>query len=93
MTQVNGFKNNQDSWNATQRDVPTRAEFDLKCPKDQLQLKLIAVSDYAPYFATQVGVTGCGQSVVYVDTPSGWVANGASQDAKPAETRITSATH
>ena len=34
MTEVNGFKINQDSWNATQRDVPTRAEFDLKCPED-----------------------------------------------------------
>jgi hypothetical protein len=86
-TQVNGFKITEVNWAAAQKDVPTRAEFDLKCPKDQLQLKLLAVDDRL-YYATQIGVTGCGQSVVYVDTGSGWVAN-AMSDAKPGQAQAT----
>jgi|HubBroStandDraft_1064217.scaffolds.fasta_scaffold325194_2 hypothetical protein len=88
-TQVNGFKITEVSWGAAQTDVATRAEFDMKCPKDQLQLKLLAVNDQF-YYATQMGVTGCGQSVVYVDTPSGWVAN-AMSEAKPGQTQTTAA--
>jgi hypothetical protein len=51
----------------------------MKCPKDQLQVTVLQVGDILGFGgghnATQVGVTGCNQSVVYVWTPSGWVAN------------------
>ena len=44
-----------------------RASFDFKCPKEQLALTELPNS--------QVGVEGCGNRGVYVDTPAGWVMN------------------
>jgi hypothetical protein len=92
---VNGFKVNAMEWTDAQEKVVSRAAFDMKCAKDQLQLTVVQVGDSVDFsgghFPQQVGVTGCGQSVVYVRSPAGWLANSSSQDSKPSETRTTAA--
>jgi hypothetical protein len=92
-TQVNGFKINAFLWKDAQEKVASRATFDMKCPKPQLELTVLQVGANTDFTGgkdpTQVGVTGCGQSIVYVETPSGWVANAMSESR---ETHTTSAT-
>jgi hypothetical protein len=88
--EMNGFKVDRHDWQQESPNVLTRASFDMKCAKDKLELTVLAV-DLArhPGFGageavSQMGVTGCGQTMVYVWTPSGWVANIESHDAKPS---------
>ena len=58
--------------------VSSRAAFDLSCPKDELDLTVLATSG-ARKLASQIGVTGCGNKVVYVYFAStdSWVADSA----------------
>jgi hypothetical protein len=84
--EADGFKLNAEQWQIDKEKLTTRAAFDTKCPKDQLKLTVL-VADPGLQFsgggeASQVGVTACGQSVTYVHSPSGWVAN-AQSEAKP----------
>jgi hypothetical protein len=57
--------------------VRSRAEFELKCAKDQIALVVLGVrSDlYSNNYPNQIGATGCGHKAVYVETPAGWVMN------------------
>jgi hypothetical protein len=91
--EMNGFKVNAFAWKNAQEAVVPRASFDMKCPREQLQLTVLhATEDFGGGAPTQLGVTGCGQSAVYVQTfGSGWVANSSGPDAKPAETHTTAA--
>jgi hypothetical protein len=93
---VNGFKVNAMEWTEAQGKVASRAAFEMKCSRDQLQLTVVQVGDGVDFSGghvpEQVGVTGCGQSAVYVRSPAGWLANSSSQDSKPSETRTTAAT-
>jgi hypothetical protein len=79
---VDGFKVSQAGWNDTQEKVAARFEFETKCPRTQLQLKLLQVGEEGLYggggWPAQVGVTGCGQSIVYVNSIGGWIANSKS---------------
>lgn len=56
-----------------------RVLFEMKCPKEQIQVTGLNISLDQKYMAlgtgAQVGVSGCGQSAVYVRTYSGWVLN------------------
>ena len=58
--------------------VSSRAAFDLSCPKEELALTVLATSG-ARKLASQIGVTGCGNKVVYVYFAStdSWVADSA----------------
>ena len=62
-----------------------RASFEMQCPSDQLQqFGLNAPLESHAYVGSQVGVEGCGHRVVYVLTPSGWLANAPSGALDPA---------
>ena len=57
-----------------------RAAFEMRCPKDQLQIKALGSDlDDVAEAGKQVGVSGCGKRLVYVKTPSGWILNSQSQ--------------
>jgi hypothetical protein len=46
-------------------------------------MKLLATYERNKYTAGQIGVTGCGQTAVYVYTSgAGWVANSANRESK-----------
>ena len=75
---VNGHTLRADVWERDERAIRERASFDLSCPAEQLELRVLDVSGN---FARQVGVTGCGQQAVYVDPQqtSMWVMNSAAE--------------
>jgi hypothetical protein len=60
------------------RTVTSRASFDLSCPQDELELTILATSG-ARRLASQIGVTGCGNKVVYVyfSSTDSWIADSA----------------
>jgi hypothetical protein len=64
-----------------QRYGLNRAAFEMQCPAQQLQIVgLNRPLHAAAYAGSQVGVTGCGKRMVFVNTEAaGWVANSASQ--------------
>jgi len=47
------------------KTVTARASSELSCPQDQLELTVLS-TEGARKLANQIGVTGCGQKVVYV---------------------------
>ena len=47
------------------KTVTARASFELSCPKDDLEL-IVLSTEGARKLANQIGVTGCGQKLVYV---------------------------
>ena len=47
------------------KTVTARASFELSCPQGQLELTVLS-TEGARKLASQIGVTGCGQKVVYV---------------------------
>jgi hypothetical protein len=47
------------------KTVTARASFELSCPQDELELTVLS-TEGARKLANQIGVTGCGQKVVYV---------------------------
>lgn len=82
---VDGFTLNPDPWVQDRQTIAQRASFDLNCAPEKLTLTVLAVGGNGMYFddwATQVGVSGCEQRVVYVRVPQGWVANLARNDPK-----------
>jgi hypothetical protein len=60
------------------KTVSSRASFDLSCPQDELRLTVLATSG-ARKLASQIGVTGCENKVVYVYFAStdNWIADSA----------------
>ncbi|MBW2720149.1 MAG: hypothetical protein JRD94_16850 [Deltaproteobacteria bacterium] len=60
------------------KTVTSRASFDLSCPQEELELTILATSG-ARRLASQIGVTGCGNKVVYVYFAStdSWIADSA----------------
>jgi len=60
------------------KTVTSRASFDLSCPQAELELTILATSG-ARRLASQIGVTGCGNKVVYVYFAStdSWIADSA----------------
>jgi hypothetical protein len=66
------------------KTVTARASFDLSCPQDELVLTTLATSG-ARRLASQVGVTGCGNKVVYVyfTSTDSWISD---SDITPAMT-------
>jgi hypothetical protein len=61
--------------------IKERASFDLKCQPEELKIVTLQVKGVDEDIPIQVGVTGCGQRVVYVRTPrgsAGWVLDSAS---------------
>jgi len=63
--------------------VRSRAEFELKCSKEQIELVVLGVrSDlYNNNYPNQIGATGCGHKAVYVESRSGWVMNTETENA------------
>jgi len=61
-----------------------RASFEMQCPKEQIEIVQLAtpLDDYV-LTGAQVGAKGCGKQVVYVCSPSGWVANTATVERPP----------
>ncbi|MDC0721400.1 hypothetical protein POL25_31120 [Nannocystis sp. bb15-2] len=81
---VDGFTLNPDPWLQDRQAIAQRASFDLNCPAEKLALTVLAVGGNGMFFddwATQVGVSGCEQRVVYIRTAQGWIANIARSDA------------
>lgn len=75
---VDGFTLNPDPWFQDRQKLLQRASFDLSCDPANLTLRVLAVGGNGIFFddwATQVGVAGCDQKVVYVRALQGWVAN------------------
>jgi hypothetical protein len=60
------------------KTVSTLASFELDCPKDELELTVLT-TEGARKLAKQIGVTGCGQKVVYLYFVSSdaWIADSA----------------
>ena len=58
--------------------ITSRASFDLSCPEDELELKVLA-TEGARKLASQIGVTGCGKKAVYIYFASSdtWIADSA----------------
>lgn len=55
--------------------VENRAAFELRCPKERLQLVVLNVNPIETSWPSQIGVDGCGVRAVYVPTAGGWVMN------------------
>lgn len=75
---VDGFTLNPDPWFQDRQSLLQRASFDLSCDPATMSMRVLAVGGNGMYYddwATQVGVSGCEQRVVYVRTLQGWVAN------------------
>ena len=72
---VSGKQYNAQIWREDAEKVSSSAAFELKCPKEQLQLSSLG----AEYFADKIGVEGCGHRAVYVKVMSSgqraWVMN------------------
>ncbi len=82
---VGAYKLDKELWERAQTEVRERASFELKCPKEQLHLTVLAVqlpSDTSLNAAKQVGVDGCGHRLVYVVSRSGWVLNSSDAETK-----------
>lgn len=82
---VGDYTMQQSSWDQAQTEVKERASFELKCPKEQLKLTLLAALypvDTHGNLPKQIGVDGCGHRLVYVVSHSGWVLNSSDGDAK-----------
>jgi len=47
------------------KTVTARASFELSCPQEELELSVLS-TEGPRKLANQIGVTGCGQKVVYV---------------------------
>ena|ERR1700733_8447535 len=77
--QNGGFTVNQGMTLEAFEAVKGRASFELDCPKDKIDVVVLAAQGVVP---EQIGATGCGHKVVYVATPSGWVVNTQSDKAK-----------
>ena len=82
---VAGYNLDKDGWENAQTEVRQRASFELRCPKEQLQLTLLAA--FGPHevkmnVAKQIGVDGCGHRLVYVDANGSWVLNSSDGEAK-----------
>jgi hypothetical protein len=60
------------------KTITSRASFDLSCPEDELELKVLA-TEGARKLASQIGVTGCGKKTVYIYFASSdtWIADSA----------------
>jgi len=60
------------------KTVTARASFELSCPQDELELTVLS-TEGARKLASQIGVTGCGQKVVYVyfSSTDTWTADSA----------------
>lgn len=83
---VGEYSLDQELWDSAQAQVRERAAFELKCPKEQLALTLLAAqfpADTRLNAPKQIGVDGCGRRLVYVVSRSGWVLN--SSDAAPSK--------
>jgi hypothetical protein len=80
--QVDGFKLDEDVWRHDQKEVRSRASFELKCPGEQLELKVLASYGGLPDRAKQVGVSGCEHALVYVCSADGWILNSSDGVAK-----------
>jgi hypothetical protein len=79
--QSGGFTIGKDNQENAFEAVKARATFELECPKEKLELVVLATEvggwGSAPY-ATQIGASGCSHKAVYVRTLSGgWAANSA----------------
>jgi hypothetical protein len=62
-TVVNGIPVYEAHWQQTTSELSTRAQFDLGCPSEHLELTLFRRLGRNP---TEVGVTGCGQRATYI---------------------------
>jgi hypothetical protein len=60
------------------KTITSRASFELSCPQDELELTVLS-TEGARKLASQIGVTGCGQKVVYVyfSSTDTWTADSA----------------
>jgi len=60
------------------KTITARASFELSCPQDELELTVLS-TEGARKLANQIGVTGCGQKVVYVyfSSTDTWTADSA----------------
>jgi hypothetical protein len=78
---VDGHSVNARAWQRDREVLQARASFDMHCPASQLSFRLL---DVHGDFVRQVGVTGCGRQLVYVDPMmnSMWVANTEGRSAQ-----------
>lgn len=62
-------------WKEDERAIRARASIDLKCTSG-LELRPISLfTGTISNIAEQVSVSGCGNSVIYVQTLAGWLRN------------------
>lgn len=85
MIQVNGHTVAKDSWDQSVEKVATSAAFESSCPRSSLEMTLLEAEGYRPgsslKIPTKIGVTGCGQKLVYVRPANvtTWMLNSAAK--------------
>lgn len=78
-----GIKLKQKVWDEDERTLRRRAAYDMHCGADQLEVTVLARGP-GSYFASNVGIRGCGAQAVYVRMPSGsWAVNTNSASEAP----------
>ena len=79
---LDGFEIDPAPWQKDQQAIAQRASFDLNCDANSLNMKIIAIAGAYGLadWVSQVGVSGCGQSGVYVRTQQGWLLNSTRAD-------------
>ena len=78
---VDGYSLVEETWKTDERDIRSRASFELSCPSESLTLQVLAPWPANDRYAGQVGVVGCDRRTVYVRAGyAGWVANSASSE-------------
>jgi hypothetical protein len=91
--QVDGHRVNLKLWDQAQDSIRNRASFELRCPAEQLDMRLIEVWDSPAIgnngIPTTVGVEGCGYRAIFVRVNSALYAmdsvSGPDGGVQPAE--------
>jgi hypothetical protein len=79
--QSGGFEVMEDLTRKSFEVVRNRAAFELRCPRDRLELVVLNVFPYQTYLPAQIAVSGCDHRAVYVQGDLTWVLN--SVDGSP----------
>jgi hypothetical protein len=79
MTNVNGHPVREAMWRSDETKIRERASFDLQCPSEKLELRLLETTpDQRPMGWPDpwaIGVSGCNKQGTYKNSNSGWFLN------------------
>lgn len=60
-------------------DLARQAEFDLGCPREDLELRPLSETNGDEQLSRSMGVYGCGKRATYLRTHSGWILNSSTR--------------